>query len=159
MYFGKRTSLNFHATLDGKTIEWVTEWKYLGIVLRSGPRFGCSVVEKVKKFYKSLNSILRVEGRSDDMVLLKLLETHCIPILSYGIEIIHIADRDERRSLRVAYNSVYRKLFGYRSFESVTNLQHQLGRTTWEELVLHRQMGFLGRARACPTDSLIRCFC
>ena len=159
MFFGKKLVLNHRLLLNGNPIEWVREWKYLGVVLKSGTVFGCTVTDRVKSFYRALNSILRVEGRSDDMVLLKLLETHCIPILSYGIEIIHIADRDERRSLRVAYNSVYRKLFGYRSFESVTNLQHQLGRTTWEELVLHRQMGFLGRARACPTDSLIRCFC
>ena len=43
--------------------------------------------------------------------------------------------RDERRSLRVAYNAIFRKLFGYRDFESVTNLQHALGCPTWDELV------------------------
>ena len=159
MFFGKKINLEHRLLLDGKPIEWVKEWKYLGVVLKSGTRFGCSVVERVKSFYRAFNAILRIEGRSDDMVLLRLIETHCIPILSYGSEIIHIADRDERRSLRVAYNAVFRKLFGYRYFESVTNLQHQLGRKTWEELIHHRQIGFLGRARACPIDSLIRCFC
>ena len=33
--------------------------------------------------------------------------------------------------IRVAYDSVYRQLFGYRSFGSVSNLQHFLGRKTW----------------------------
>ena len=91
--------------------------------------------ETLGKFYRVINSILRVEGRSDDMVLLSLIEAHCVPILSYAIEMTHVADRNERRSLRVAYNSVFRKIFGYRQFESVTNLQHALGRPTWEELV------------------------
>ena len=66
---------------------------------------------------------------------LHLIESHGVPILTYTVEILDVANRNEKRSLRVAYNSVFRKLFGYRSFESVTNLQHSLSRKTWEELV------------------------
>ena len=98
--------------MNGSQITFESEWKYLGVVLRSGTRFGCSIVERVKSFYKSLNSILRVEGRSNDMVMLRLIEAHCIPILCYAIEMTDVANRDERRSLRVAYNAVFRKLFG-----------------------------------------------
>ena len=156
MFFGKSTHINYNPTLNGNPIEFVSEWKYLGVVLKSGPRFGCSVVERVKSFYRCLNSILRVEGRSDDMVLLRLIEAHCIPILSYGIEMTVVANRDERRSLRVAYNSVFRKIFGFRHYESVTNLQHALGRPTWEELVKKRESGFHTRARTCDPDSLVR---
>ena len=155
MHFGKSKKILHRPHLNGVVIEWVHEWKYLGIIVKSGPRFGCSVKEKVKSFYRSLNAILRVEGRSQDMVLLRLLEAHCIPILSYGIEMIHVADRDERRSLRVAYNSVFRQIFGYRRFESVSNLQHALGRLTWEELVEKRTNCFLTRVRLSPPDSLI----
>ena len=93
------------------------------------------------------------------MILLQLIESHCIPILTYGIETIHIADRAEKRSMRVAFNSVFRKLFGYRAFESVTILQHSLGRQTWEELVECRRAGFLKRASLCDTNTLVRAFC
>ena len=93
------------------------------------------------------------------MVLLNLIEAHCVPILAYGIETIVVADRDERRSLRVAYNSIFRKIFGYRHFESVTNLQHSLRRHTWEELVEARQTSFARRASACASESLVRAFC
>ena len=111
-------------------IDWVSQWKYLGVVLKSGRSFDCSVQERVKSFYRSLNAILRVEGKSDDLVLLRLLEAHCVPLITYGIETSHIADRDEKRSLRVAYNSIFRRIFGYRNFESVTNLQNALRRPT-----------------------------
>ena len=159
MYFGKNLSFDFRPTLNDTPIDWVKEWKYLGVTLKSGRRFCCSITERVKSFYCSLNSILRVEGRSDDMLMLQLIETHCIPILTYAIEIIHMANQDERRSLRVAYNSVYRKLFGYRIFESVTQLQHSLKRSTWEELVDGRRSGFLKRARSFDPDTLVRAFC
>ena len=159
MYFGKNLTFDFHPTLNNIPIDWVKEWKYLGVTLKSGRRFNCSITERVKSFYRSLNSILRVEGRSDDMLMLQLVETHCIPVLTYAIEIVHVANQDERRSLRVAYNSVYRKLFGYRIFESVTELQHSLSRPTWEELVAERHSGFLKRARSCDPDTLVRAFC
>ena len=101
------------------------------------------------------NSILRVEGRSDDMVMLRLIESHSVPILTYGIEMTDVANRDKKRSLQVAYISVFRKLFGYRYYESVTNLQHALGRPTWEELVNKRLMGFLQRAKNSEDGSLV----
>ena len=124
-----------------------------------GATRGCSVTDRVKSFYRSLNSILRIEGRSDELVMLRLVEAHCAPILTYAIEIVHVADRDEKRSLRVAYNAIFRRLFGYRMFESVTGLQHALGRHTWEELVNHRSNSFMKRLRLCNLDSLVRAFC
>ena len=131
---------------------------YLGVTLVSGRSFGCCVKETTTKFYKALNSILRIEGRSDDMVMLRLLEAHCIPILTYAAEVIHVNDPNERRQLRVSYNAVYRKMFGYSYRESVTLLQHSLGRPTWEELVEKRKSDFLKRIATCPSDSLIRAF-
>ena len=32
------------------------------------------------------------------------MDTHCEPILTYGIEIIHVSDSRERSELLVAYN-------------------------------------------------------
>ena len=90
------------------------------------------------------------------MVMLHLVETHCVPLLTYAIEIVHVANRDERRQLRVAYNSLFRKIFEYRWRESVTNLQHFLGRPTWEELVESRERGFRERLNQCSVDSLAR---
>ena len=120
------------------SIEWVAEWKYLGVVLTAGTRYGCSVRERVKSFYRCLNAILRIEGQSNDMILLQLIEAHCVPIITYAVEILHVPNRDERRSLRVAYNAIFRKIFGYRHFESVSNLQHALDWSTWEELIEER---------------------
>ena len=92
--------------------------------------------------------ILRIEGRSEETVMLQLMESHCLPILTHAIDVIHVADRDERRrggAAAVAYNSIFRKLFDYRQWESVTELQHALKRPTWEELVNARRSKFRDR--------------
>ena len=139
-----------------RKIEWVDQWNNLGITLRSGARFACSVNDRVKKLYRCANAILRIDGRSDDIVMLRLLETHCVPILTYAVEVIHVSNRDEKRQLRVAYNSIFRKLFGYRWSQSVTALQHFLDRPTWEELVEKRRNGFVSRVEKCDVLSLPR---
>ena len=127
----------------------------MGVTILHGKQFGCCVEDTLGKFYRALNSILRVDGRSDDMIMLRLIETHCVSLLSYAIEVVHIADKKQTSKMRVAYNSVFRKLFSYSYRESVTNLQHMLGRPTWEELISKRKRNFTERFVNLPDDSLV----
>ena len=147
MYFGKRSSVLFEIQLNGQSIDWAKQWTYLGVSLNSSKKFDCSISEKIKKFYKCTNAIFRIDGYSNDLVMLQLVETHCVPLLTYAIEVIDVLNRDEKRQLRVAYNSLFRKFFHYRRYDSVTALQHFLSRPTWEELVEKRTHGFEMRVR------------
>ena len=158
MYFGKTLDIRHEIMLHGKAVEWVAEWTYLGVRLKCAKRFDCCVKERIKKFYRCANSILRIDGKSNDMVMLRLLESHCVPILTYAIEIVHVSNRDERRQLRVAYNCLFRKLFSYKWTESVSALQAFLGRPTWEQLVESRREKFLKRVRESGPHSLSRQF-
>ena len=152
LYFGKRTIISHD--LNGRKVEWTDQWPYLGVMLKSGKMFECSVSDRIKKFYRCSNAIFRIDGRSNDMVMLRLIETHCVPLLTYACEVIHVANRDDRRQLRVAYNSVFRKIFGYRWSQSVSALQSFLGRCTWEQLVDKRRDSFHLRIRRAGGDSL-----
>ena len=156
LFFGCKTAPTHSLKLNDADIKWEAKWKYLGINLKSGLNFDCCIQETIAKYYRALNAILRVEGRSNDIIMLRLLEAHCIPILTYGIEVLHVRDRDERRKLRVAYNAAYRKIFAYSYRESVTELQHCLNRQTWEELTEKRQSVFRARLYSAHPDSLAR---
>ena len=48
-----------------------------------GKKFGCSAADRIKKFYRCANAIFRIDGRSNDLIMLRLIEAHCIPILTY----------------------------------------------------------------------------
>ena len=156
--FGRINTPNHKVSLYGTEIPWEAKCKYLGVTLVSGRSFGCCIKETTSKFYKALNSILRIEGRADDMVMLRLLEAHCVPILTYACEVIIVNNQNEKRQLRVCYNAVFRKMFGYSYRESVTLLQHSLGRPTWEELIEKRESDLKRRINLCPQNSLVRAF-
>ena len=81
---------------------------------------------------------------------------YCVPLLTYEVEILNVANRDEKRQLRVAYNSVFRKIFGYRWYESVSALQGFLGRPTWEQLVERRTACFEKRIFNSEANDLAR---
>ena len=149
MVFGKIPQNPPELILDGKGLEWVNSWLYLGVTLSSSKKYNCCIDAKVKSFYRSANAILRIDGYSNELVMLQLLESHCLPILAYAIEVIDVADSDARRKLRVAYNSIFRKIFNYKRNESVTDLQHTLGRPTWEELVKRRMDKFMDKISHC----------
>ena len=156
LYFGKKADVSHVITLNNKPVEWTDKWIYLGITLKSNKVFDCCINERIRKFYRCANAILRIDGYSNETVMLRLLETHCVPILTYGIEIVHVSNRDERRQLRVAYNSLFRKLFGYRWSESVTALQGFLSRPTWEQLVERRCSKFKSRVSVNDSCDLAR---
>ena len=92
-----KTTISHDIVLNGNKVEWTDEWPYLGVTLKSAKMFACSVSNRIKKFYRCANAILRIDGRSNDMVMLRLMETHCVPMLTYAIEIVHVMNRDERR--------------------------------------------------------------
>ena len=158
IYFGPRCSNLFVPSLNGNPIEWVDTCPYLGICLVSSRRFKCSATDRIQKFYKCANAIFRIEGRSDDLTMLRLVETHCVPILTYGIEIAEFLDAGQRSKVRAAYNSLFRKIFGYRNFESVTDLQLSLARPTWELLCYSRRASFFHRVSQCHTGSPVHLF-
>ena len=158
IYFGKKCENLFVPKLNGRPLEWKDSWNYLGINVIGGKKFGCSATERIKKFYRCANAIFRIDGRSDEMIMLKLVESHCIPILTYGMEVSHFTDRQERSKIRAAYNSVFRRIFGYRNFESVTQLQLALARPTWEMLIEDRTVNFHHRLSTCSADSPVHIF-
>ena len=127
---GAEMGITHTITLNGNAVEWTDHWEYLGVTHKSGKTFNCSIADRIKKFYRCTNCILRIDGRSNDTVMLRLIETHCIPLLTYAIEIVHVNDTDERRQIR------------YRMSQSVSSLQSFLGRCTWEQLIEKRKANF-----------------
>ena len=50
LYFGKKTTISHDIILNDNKVEWADEWPYLGVTLKSGKVFGCSVTNRIKKF-------------------------------------------------------------------------------------------------------------
>ena len=84
-----------------------------------------------RKFYSSVNRIVGKTVNVAELTKLHLLAANCLPILAYAIPALNIKD-EQIREMNVAWNSVYRKIFGFHQWESVSAFIAGLGKLNFK---------------------------
>ena len=64
--------------LDKSELEFVSEYKYLGVILNSDKGLSFSATSTVRSFQRAANAILHGRIKPDLHVLMKLLYTNCV---------------------------------------------------------------------------------
>ena len=82
--------------LNGKSLDFVSEWKYLGITVVAGTSLNFSVKPALASFYRSVNSVLSVLKKPDESVVMSLLYSNCVPILANGAEVVEYSASNMR---------------------------------------------------------------
>ncbi len=71
-------------------LQWTRQIKYLGIILSNAKSFQVDFSDVRRKFFSAVNSILSKCTFTSDLVKLQLLESHCLPILTYAKESLNL---------------------------------------------------------------------
>jgi len=98
-------------------IEWCSSVKYLGVVLCAGSELIVDISAVSRKFYAAANSILCKTAGLDDLSRLHLLESYCLPVLTYAVAALKLC-KAQCKALNVCWN-VYRRVFKFHKWESV----------------------------------------
>ena len=72
-----------------------------------------------------------------------------------GVELFSCLKSEEIHRLRVAYNALFRSIFGFRLRDSVRELQGLLERPTFEELIEGRTGNFRNKL-SCSDNCIVR---
>lgn len=96
--------------LGEKSLNWARSIKYLGMELMAGSSFDIDLDQTRRKFYVSVNTILRHCSGASELMKLYLCESYCLPVLMYAVESLNLCTTAVRK-LNVYWNSVYRKKF------------------------------------------------
>ena len=128
-------------SINGADIMWTDKIKYLGINITSGVKFTIDLAETRRKFFVSVNTILSKCKHSTDIVKLELMESHCLPILLYGLDCLNLR-APQIKEINGWWNLVYRKIFDYNQWESVKEIIYQMGRLDVHHLVNMRRLLF-----------------
>ena len=143
MYFGKGFE-NFECStifLNGVPLEFVPEWKYLGVVMTSDKSFVCSVQKPRSAFCHSANSILNVLNKPSNDVLLRLLYSICVPNITYACEVVEYRSKDVE-GLHVLVNDAIRRIFSFNRWESIRSLRESFGYLSVTEIFAKRRRAF-----------------
>jgi len=131
--------------INNNAIQWVREIKYLGLTIVAGAHLKVNLQHRKHKFFQAVNAILGSIGTfSNPHVVITLMESHCVPILLYGLECIETS-KSVLRSLENAYSQIYIKIFKSLDKNVIRNCQYYMGQLTGELKVTNRKLNFLTR--------------
>ena len=134
--FGKHydQSQNFASLkINGSSIDYAENVCYLGFHLKSGKNCCFSCEEALKSFHSASNSIVRSMKRPNEVVLLHLLYSNCVPILSYGSEVKEFSQR-EFLHLNTAVNLYIRRIFSFSWWQGTRFIRENLGYKSLTEI-------------------------
>ena len=128
MIFGKsfKDVILSPLTINGETVDYVNEWRYLGVTLTSGTRFGFMARPDLTSFFRATNAVLNSLKGAHEHVLLSLLYTNCVPILTYACAVKEYSSSD-MSDCNVAMNNAFRKIFGFKHWQSIRYLRELFG--------------------------------
>ena len=70
--------------LNNDPLDFVDEYKYLGVYLCAGKTLSFSPLTTIRSFHRAANSIFYSKVKPNNEVLMKLLYTNCVPIITYA---------------------------------------------------------------------------
>ena len=112
--------------LFNSPMDYVAEWRYLGVTLTSGLSLGFSARPDLSAFYRATNAILTTLKGAHEHVSLTLLHTNCVPIITYACSVKEYT-HNEMSDCNVAINNAFRRIFGFKEWQSIRVLRDIFG--------------------------------
>jgi len=138
--------------LGSDSISWSNSLKYLGVCFSVSKKLFVDVSTIKQNVFASCNCILAQAKCMDDLVKLKLLESYCLPILLYATAAMKLTN-EQLCELNAAWNSVYRRIFGFNKWESVRQFIGGLGRLDFNHIRMHQRLKFCKTSLTCGNHS------
>ena len=123
-------------------LEFVPQWTYLGATIVAGKTLTFSCKKELSNFYRSINSLLSAIQKPNELVLMNLLYSNCVPVLTNAAEVKFFSNA-EMHDCNVALNNAIRRIFTYNRWESVRHLRQQLRFPNLTEIFYSRSTQFL----------------
>ena len=141
MFFGKGTH-NSSFTMYGKSLVYVDRYKYLGVTVLAGPHFTASHLKPLINFRSTANTVLNVNRKPSEHILMKMLYATCVPHLTYASDVIQYSV-NQMHSMNVFLNDCIRRIFTYNRWESVRYVRISFGYPSLTEIFEKNSTRFL----------------
>ena len=137
-------------------IVWKESVKYLGITFDDGPTLSVDIDIIRQKFFVAFNSIYGNSHATDELLQLELHESFCLPLLQYAMCAVRLSS-SQLASLNSCWNIVFRRIFKFRKYDSVSVFICGLGRLDFKHLHLMHTLKFVKKKSLSSDNAVIRC--
>ena len=84
--------------LMNEPIECVSQWVYLGVTVVAGKSLSFLCKRELSNYYRSFNSLLSAVQKPNELVLMNLLYSNCVPCLTYAAEVKDLSSAEMQQS-------------------------------------------------------------
>ena len=119
--------------LGSNHIQWYDSVKYLGVTFYGGSKLKVNTNVIKQHFFAAFNSVHGNSHSLDELIQLQLHESFCLPLLQYAMCAVKLSSSQEAE-LNACWNTVYRRIFNYRKYDSVSTIICGLGRLDFKHL-------------------------
>jgi len=128
--------------LGPDSIQWSSRGKYLGLSYHIGKKVAVNTDFIKHNFFTACNVVLGNSRGTDDIVRLNLIESYCLPLLTYGVNADWLKSSDYV-DLNTCWNSVFRRIFHFHKHEFVRVFMCGLGRLDFIHLCHKMRLTFI----------------
>ena len=129
--------------LSNAELNYVSETRYLGVIITAARSFKCSFDHVKLKFYRCFNAIYyRAKHANSELVSVQLLKSFCLPIMLYATEAI-LPGKTILRMLDSLINRAVYKIFGCSSVEDIAYIRSTVALPSIEDTVDKRKAKFV----------------
>ena len=128
MHFSQTTP-TANLCLNGQDIEWVTEFKYLGLIIDRRLNFTSHikyVAKRVRCRLNAMRAISGLPGGANSYILHRVYQTTIRPILDYACVAHSFASKTARHQLDVIQNRAARLILGVPSWSCTQACLHEI---------------------------------
>ena len=106
--------------LDGTTLKWISDTKYLGVLINEHLKDDDDLRRQMKSIYCKGNTLLRKFGKCSEAVKIQLFQSFCSNM--YCAHLWNSYRRTSFKQVEVSYNNVFRYLLNVRERCSISQL-------------------------------------
>ena len=142
--------------LNNLPLEFVSQYKYLGVVLKAGKSLSFCCTGVIRSFHRAANAILFSRKKPNQEVLMKLLYANCVPIISYACAVREFSASEMYRC-HVAINNAIRRIYSYAVWQSIRHIRISNGYKSIYEIFTLAKTKFLKSAVLKPNCFASHC--
>ena len=136
-------------------MDWKYEMKYLGVYFLATKVLKCNLQPVRQKYFRALNGLFsKIGTRSSPMVTLSLIDSFCVPLLSYGIESFN-TQKSDCGYLDSACNAAFAKLFSSYDKSVISCCQFYCGVLPFSMRIDIRRLQFYVNLSSTNSDTLL----
>ena len=105
-------------SIGTQSLKWVTDHKYLGVILNKDLLDHSDMNRQTKSFYARGNILIKHFKQCSEEVKVQLFKTYCCNM--YAGHLWNNYNKDMFKRCQVAYNNIYRSLFNVKRGDSIS---------------------------------------